>query len=146
MVTLGGTVAIGRQVALSARQLMMKCALGSIGVIVNSRFTNYQLPITHYPLPITHYQLPITHSQIGDAMLQISSELAASNRIILMKDEVYRLPQTHREIQVLSGIAWITIDTQDIILNNSEKVTLPSSKNPAVISALNNVSLILAVW
>jgi hypothetical protein len=79
-------------------------------------------------------------------MLQISSELAASDRIILMKDEVYRLPQTYREIQVLSGIAWITIDTQDIILNNSEKVTLPSSKNPAVISALNNVSLILAVW
>lgn len=79
-------------------------------------------------------------------MLQRYSELAAPDRIILMKDEVYKLPQTHREVQVLSGIAWITIDQQDIILDGSEKVLLPSSKNAAVISALNNVPLILAVW
>jgi hypothetical protein len=86
-------------------------------------------------------------------MLQRYSELAApvsgtleEDRIILMKDEVYRLPQTHREVQVLSGIAWITLDQQDIILQSSEKTSLPSSKNAVVISALNNVPLILAVW
>ncbi len=86
-------------------------------------------------------------------MLQRYFELAASvsgtleeNRIIVMKDEVYRLPQTHRQIQVISGIAWITLDKQDIILNSPEKVSLSSSKNPVVISALNNVPLILAVW
>jgi hypothetical protein len=86
-------------------------------------------------------------------MLQRYSELAApvsgalfEDRIILMKDEVYRLPQTHRQIQVLSGTAWITVDKQDIILNSSETASLPSSKNPVVISALNNVPLILAVW
>lgn len=86
-------------------------------------------------------------------MLQITSELAApvsgtleEDRIILMKNEVYKLPQTHRQVQVLSGIAWITLDKQDIILNSPEKILLPSSKNPAVISALNYVPLILAVW
>ncbi len=79
-------------------------------------------------------------------MLQKHSELAAPDRIILMKNEVYRLPQTHREVQVLSGIAWITLDKQDIILNSPEKILLPSSKNTAVISALNNVPLILAVY
>ena len=86
-------------------------------------------------------------------MLQRYSELAApvsgtleEDRIILMKDEVYRLPQTHRQIQVLSGTAWITLDKQDIILNSPEKTLLPSSKNAVVISALNNVPLILAVW
>ncbi|MEG3849595.1 hypothetical protein QT971_02420 [Microcoleus sp. herbarium19] len=86
-------------------------------------------------------------------MLQRYSELAApvsetleEDRIILMKNEVYRLPQTHREIQVLSGIAWITLDKQDIILHSSEKASLPSSKNAAVISALNNMPLIVAVW
>jgi hypothetical protein len=62
-----------------------------------------------------------------------------------MKDEMYRLPQTHREIQVLSGIAWLTLDKRDIILHSSEKTLLPSSKNAVVISALN-VPLILAVW
>lgn len=79
-------------------------------------------------------------------MLQKISELTAPDRIILMNNEVYRLPQTHREIQVLSGIAWITLDQQDIILQSPEKASLPPSKNFAVISALNNMPLILAVW
>ena len=79
-------------------------------------------------------------------MLQKISELAAPDRIILMNNEIYRLPRTHREIQVLSGIAWITLDQQDIILHSPEKASLPPSKNFAVISALNNMPLILAVW
>ena len=86
-------------------------------------------------------------------MLQRYAELSAlvsgaleKERIILMKNEVYRLPQTHREIQVLLGIAWITLDKQDIILHGPEKVSLPPSKNFAVISALNNMPLIVAVW
>ena len=79
-------------------------------------------------------------------MLQKISELTAPDRIILMNNEVYRLPQTHREIQVLSGIAWITLDQQDIILQSHEKASLPPSKNFVVISALNNMPLILAVW
>ena len=79
-------------------------------------------------------------------MLQNISELAAPDHIILMENEVYRLPQSHREIQVLSGMAWITLDKQDLILQSSEKASLPPSKNFAVISALNNMPLILAVW
>ncbi|WP_293129261.1 hypothetical protein [Microcoleus sp. bin38.metabat.b11b12b14.051] len=79
-------------------------------------------------------------------MLQRYSECAAPDRIIVMKNEVYRLPQTHREVQVLSGIAWITLDKQDIILQTPEKLSLPPSKNSAIISALNNMPLILAVW
>jgi hypothetical protein len=79
-------------------------------------------------------------------MLQRYSECAAPERIILMKNEVYRLPQNHQEVQVLSGIAWITIDTQDIILHGLEKISLPPSKNFAVISALSNMPLIIAVW
>ena len=78
-------------------------------------------------------------------MLQKISELTAPERIILMNNEVYRLPQTHREIKVLSGIAWITLDQQDIILQSPEKASLPPSRNFAVISALNNMPLILAV-
>ena len=79
-------------------------------------------------------------------MLQRYSELAAPDRIILMENEVYRLPQSHREIQVLSGMAWITLDKQDIILQSPEKASLPPSKNFALISPLNNMPLIMAVW
>ncbi len=80
-------------------------------------------------------------------MLQTASELVApDDRIILMKNEVYRVPQTHREVQVLSGTAWITLDKKDIILHSSEQASLPFSKNPVLISALNNMPLIMAVW
>ncbi|MCC3404489.1 MAG: hypothetical protein JGK17_02665 [Microcoleus sp. PH2017_10_PVI_O_A] len=79
-------------------------------------------------------------------MLQRYSECAAPERIIIMKNEVYKLPQTNREIQVLSGIAWITLDKQDIILHSPEKASLSPSKNFAVISALSNMPLIVAVW
>jgi len=79
-------------------------------------------------------------------MLQTASELVAPDRIILMKNEVYRVPQTHREVQVLSGTAWITLDKKDIILHGSEQASLPFSKNPVLISALNNMPLIMAVW
>ncbi|MEG4516133.1 MULTISPECIES: hypothetical protein [unclassified Microcoleus] len=78
-------------------------------------------------------------------MLQTYSECAAPDRIILKGNEVYRLPQTNQEIQVLSGIAWITLDQQDIILHSQEKASLPPSKNFAVISALNNMPLILTL-
>ena len=68
-------------------------------------------------------------------MLQRYSECAApvsgaleEDRIILMKNEVYKLPQTHREIQVLSGIAWITLDKQDIILHSPEKIDRKSTR------------------
>ncbi|WP_293340335.1 hypothetical protein [Microcoleus sp. CAWBG58] len=85
-------------------------------------------------------------------MVQIYSKCATpvsgaleKDRIILLKNEVYSLPQTHREVQVVSGIAWITVDKQDIILHSPETISLPPSKNIAVISALNNMPLILAV-
>lgn len=86
-------------------------------------------------------------------MLQRYSECAApvsgalkEDRIILTKNDVYKLPKTHREIQVLSGIAWISLDKQDIILHGPAKASLPPSKNFAVISALNNMPLIVALW
>ncbi|MCU0546765.1 MAG: hypothetical protein MUE44_32140 [Oscillatoriaceae cyanobacterium Prado104] len=79
-------------------------------------------------------------------MFQKHSECTAPDRIILMNREVYKLPHSVREIQVLSGIAWLTLDQQDIILQNPEKTTLQPSKNAALISALNNMPLVLAIW
>lgn len=79
-------------------------------------------------------------------MLQKNPQCAVPDRIILMNKEAYKLPQTVRAIQVLSGIAWLTLHKQDIILQSSEKTLLSPSKNAAVISALKNMPLILAVW
>lgn len=65
--------------------------------------------------------------------------------IKLENNQVFRLPKAYRNVQVLSGTAWITIDKQDIILRSGEKVSLPLSKNFAVISVLSKIPLILEV-
>lgn len=66
-------------------------------------------------------------------------------RLTLQKDEVMKLPKGYREVQVLSGTAWISIEKKDIILKSGEKVTLPSSKELAVISALSKGPALLEV-
>ncbi|MDF0556924.1 hypothetical protein [Kamptonema sp. UHCC 0994] len=65
--------------------------------------------------------------------------------IKLENNQVFRLPKAYRDVQVLSGTAWITVDKQDIILRTGDKVSLPSSNNFAVISVLTKVPLILEV-
>lgn len=64
-------------------------------------------------------------------------------RLILHKGEVFRFPEC-RELHVLSGIAWITVKGEDIILTSQEKASFLSNKD-AIISALDKVPLILEV-
>lgn len=67
-------------------------------------------------------------------------------RFTLKKDEIFRLPPGNREFQVLSGVAWVTIDGNDIILHSGEKAELESHKDIAIISALGEIPLILEVF
>ena len=75
-------------------------------------------------------------------MFQRNSQFAA---IKIENNQVLKLPKAYREVQVLSGTAWITVDGQDIILRSGEKVSLPSSNNFALISALTPLPLVLEV-
>ena len=66
---------------------------------------------------------------------------------IIRKSEVFRLPSACREVQVLSGVAWITVAGKDIILTCQEpKESLPLNQDFALVSALSDVPLILAAW
>ena len=64
-------------------------------------------------------------------------------RLLLQAGEVFRFPEC-QEFHVLSGVAWITVAGEDIILTSQEKALLSSHKD-AVISALGKVPLILEV-
>lgn len=64
----------------------------------------------------------------------------------LRKGEVFRLPLAFREVQVLSGVAWITVAGEDIILTCKEKASLLLNKDEAIISALSDAPLILEAW
>lgn len=65
-------------------------------------------------------------------------------RLILEQGEIFRFPEC-RELHVLSGVAWVTIAGEDVILTPQEKASLSSNKDFAVISALGNFPLILEV-
>jgi hypothetical protein len=75
-----------------------------------------------------------------------NTESKSPCRLTLENAEVVRVPQGCRELQVLSGTAWMTVDRQDIILLSGDKASLPSNKDFAIVSALGNAPLILEVF
>ncbi|HEY9728252.1 MAG TPA: hypothetical protein V6D50_17510 [Chroococcales cyanobacterium] len=61
------------------------------------------------------------------------------------KGEVVRIPSTCQEIQVLSGVAWLTAAGKDIILSAGEKESIVSNEGTVLLSALGNVPLTLEI-
>lgn len=47
---------------------------------------------------------------------------------------------------MLSGVAWVTLAGEDIVLTSEEKASLTSNEDFALVSALSDVPLVLAVW
>ncbi len=64
----------------------------------------------------------------------------------ISQGEVFRLTSAGREVQVLSGVAWITVAGEDIILTCAEKASLELNQDFAIVSALSDVPLLLAAW
>ena len=65
-------------------------------------------------------------------------------RFTIQKNQVFRFPSECRELRVLSGIAWITVAREDIILTVGNTAILTANK-AAIISPLGDSSLILEV-
>ena len=64
-------------------------------------------------------------------------------RLVLYKGEVFRLPTTFKEIRVLSGSAWLTINGADITLGQGQGIDLSSKERFALVSALYDTPLVL---
>jgi hypothetical protein len=69
----------------------------------------------------------------------------ASGQFTLEKGEVFRVPSVGQELHVLSGIAWVSVAGQDIIVRSGEKTLLDSNQHSAVISPLGNLPLTVEV-
>lgn len=67
-------------------------------------------------------------------------------RLVLYKDEVLPLPERCKEIRVLSGNAWLTIDGEDITLTQGEKRLIPPNKDMVLISTLRDTPLVFEAW
>ncbi len=67
-------------------------------------------------------------------------------RLMLRHNEVFRLPVASRGIEVVAGIAWVTLNGRDIFLASRERLLLPSRRDSVLISALGRNSLILEIF
>jgi hypothetical protein len=66
-------------------------------------------------------------------------------RIVLYKNEVHRLPQRCQHIRVLSGVAWITSEAKDIILEKGESILLTPNQDGTLISTPGKTPLVLEI-
>lgn len=69
----------------------------------------------------------------------------APMQFTLEKNHVFPIPSAYQELHILSGIAWLTVEGQDIILTTGEKVSLDSYQGLAILSTLSDKPLILEV-
>ena len=81
-----------------------------------------------------------------DHPFEANLKSVASHHLTLHQGEVFRFPSACRELYVLSGVAWITVAGEDIILAPNETASLASNNDFAIISALGNIPLILEAF
>lgn len=67
-------------------------------------------------------------------------------RPILYYSELFRLPVAGRNLVVVAGTAWVTVNGRDIILVGGERLSLPARRDTVLISALDRTPLILEVF
>jgi hypothetical protein len=67
-------------------------------------------------------------------------------RLLLRHNELLRLPASGQGLEVISGVAWVTVNGRDIFLASGERLYLPSRGDAVLISALGRQSMILEVF
>ncbi len=79
-------------------------------------------------------------------LFQSNIQSLIPKQLTLEKSQVFRVPSACRELHVLSGIAWMTLAGEDLILKAGEKAFFTSDKGSAILSTLGNVPLILEIF
>ncbi len=85
-------------------------------------------------------------SDISDVPKTFFNSASLVPRLILGKGDVFRLPAISRGIEVVAGVAWITVNGRDIFLVSGERLWLPARGDSILISALGRNPLILEVF
>ena len=71
-----------------------------------------------------------------------SPQVAQMLRLVLYRDEIFRVPGASTCIRVLSGNAWLTVDGQDIIVAGGETASVRSKKDFALVSTFDSNPLV----
>lgn len=66
-------------------------------------------------------------------------------RLVLWRNEVFRLSPESRGVRVLAGRAWVTYAGQDLILGRGDEVSITPGGDFALLSALGRRPLIVEI-
>jgi hypothetical protein len=86
------------------------------------------------------------------ALIQSESQRAPSRqgsprqRLFLYPHELYRVPDSYRQLRVVTGTALVTQAARDLILGAGQTAALESGQDVALISALRDQSLVLELY
>lgn len=82
------------------------------------------------PVRSKHFQLPVQLTQ----------------RLILYRNELYRVPAGYRLLHIKAGTAYVTQAGKDHILGSGQEIQLDSATDMALVSALKGEQVILELF
>ncbi len=71
---------------------------------------------------------------------------AVKQRILLYKNELYRVPATYNKVRVVAGTALVTQAARDFVLHAGSEATLERHGDVALISSLRGDQVVLEVY
>jgi hypothetical protein len=64
-------------------------------------------------------------------------------RVVLMKQETYRVAEDRQGLRVRSGQAWVTLNGRDLVLKRGDEIAVQSKNDFAVVSALGHGPVVI---
>ena len=75
-----------------------------------------------------------------------SGQPPVMQRILLYRNELYRVPATYHKVRVVAGTAFITQSAHDFILGPGHEASLQHSGDVALLSPLRNEPLVVELF
>ena len=75
-----------------------------------------------------------------------SGQPQVSQRLLLYRNELYRVPASYHKVRVITGTAFITQSAHDFILGPGHEASLQHSGDVALLSPLRNDPLVVELF
>ena len=94
---------------------------------------------------LSHLGSYLMRSRVLSQLFHNQAKSLIPELLTLKKGQVFCIPSAYQEIHVISGMAWLTLAGEDVILQSGEKGLFTSNKDLIILSALGNIPLIVEI-
>jgi hypothetical protein len=67
-------------------------------------------------------------------------------RLMIYDREVFRVPDLARELTVVAGRAWVTMDAHDLVVEQGDTLPLSADGNGVLVSPVGSDPLVVEAW